>query len=137
MKKSKIAAAALIAGLAGTAHAQGMMEDPFGDATVTRADAQKAADERFDKIDADHDGAITAEEMAATPEGQRRRRPGLGRADADGDGKITKAEYEAGAIRRFEMADANKDGQLTKVERDEAMAQMMARMMMRGGGDGQ
>jgi Ca2+-binding EF-hand superfamily protein len=132
-----IVAAAVAAGLAGAAHAQMGMEDPFGDATVSRADAEKSADARFDKIDANHDGAVTAEEMAATPEGRMRRGRGLGRADADGDGKLTKAEFQAALMRRFDMADADHDGQLTKAERDDARAQMMARFMQRGGGNSQ
>lgn len=136
-RRMMIAAAVLATGFAGAVHAQDAFEDPFGDATVSRADAEKAAGDRFDAIDTNHDGAVTAEEMAASPEGQMRRRPGLGRADADGDGKLTKAEYTTGAMRRFDMADADHDGQSTKAERDEARAQMMARMMMGGGGGGQ
>lgn len=44
--------------------------------------------------------------------------------DADKDGTITKAEFMAPALARFERMDANKDGQVTKEERQAARAEM-------------
>lgn len=102
--------------------------DPYGDAAVIKADADRAAAARFDGLDTNKDGKLSAEETAAGPGGGR----GLRRADADGDGAITKAEFVALQARRFDMMDADHDGQLTKAERDAFRAQMM----QRGGGGG-
>jgi len=133
-----------------------MMRDPFGDATVLRKDAEAQAAARFDALDTDHDGSLSPAELAAA----RAERPGGGAARADrprrdgagggigrmmdgnGDGKVTKDEFMAGTLRRFDMMDANHDGQLTKAERQAAFEAMRARMEERmrqqfqGGGDG-
>lgn len=136
MKKMMTVAALLTAGLSSFAHAQAGPADPWGDATVARADEEKAVAERFSLFDTDKDGAISAEEMAASAQGQRR--PGGGmRADANGDGKIGKDEYLAAQLRRFDAQDADGDGQLTKAERDAARAAMMERMQNGGGWGGQ
>lgn len=129
--KTTVIAAAFAVTLCTAAHAQDR-RDPWGDATVSRAGEEAKADERFDAMDTNHDGSLSADEMAAGAQSQRG--PGGGgmrRADADGDGKVSKAEYLAAQLRRFDMQDADKDGQLTKVERDAARAQRM-----QGGGWG-
>ena len=152
----------------------GMMADPFGDATITRADAQAkaaamfdkmdlnhdgkldAADrairigEHFDKMDANHDGVLSKQEfiaaheqaMAAHEGHEGMKRPGhegpghdgpgmkgpemMGHGmmehgmmgmDANGDRTVTRDEFVAGALKRFDAADANHDGKLTKEER--------------------
>lgn len=117
-----ISAAFLAAGFCGAAQAQ-PGPDSRGDATVSRADEQAKAGERFAAIDADHDGAISSDEQKAGAQGgQRGSGGGLRRADTDGDGKITRDEYLAAQLRRFDTQDADKDGQLTKAERDAARA---------------
>ncbi|MET0251356.1 MAG: EF-hand domain-containing protein [Novosphingobium sp.] len=125
-----IAAVLITAGLAGAAAAQ-PFPDPDGDATVSRADEQTKAGERFDALDANKDGVVSEDEMAAAAKaqgsGQGQRGPGGGmrRADADGDGKVTKAEYLAAQLERFDQQDADKNGQVTKAERDAARAERM------------
>lgn len=132
MKKFMLLAATAALGIAGPALAQrGPMPDPYGDATVSRADAEKAAGEHFDQFDTNHDGSLSADEITAASTGPGGRM--LRRADADGDGKISKAEYLNAQKMRFDMMDADHDGQLTKAERDAFRAQMRARM---GGGMG-
>ena len=138
MKHVTMAAAALAVGLASVAQAQAF-QDPWGDATVARADEEAKAGERFAVADANHDGAISTDELEAASQGQRGPNGdrggggGLRRADANEDGKITKDEFVSAQLRRFDMQDANKDGQLTKAERDTARA---ARMRNGGGGWG-
>lgn len=127
----------------------GMMRDPFGEATILRAQAEAQASDRFAKLDTNADGALSPEELAAArPAGANpptSGRPGRGAGrmarmmDANGDGKITKDEFLRGSLRRFDMMDADHDGKLTKAERQEFMDQMRARMeAMRalGGGNG-
>jgi hypothetical protein len=133
--KKVVLAALLAVSVSAPAFAQmGPREDPYGDATVAKADVVKAGMARFDQLDANHDGTISADELASASQGRGGR--GLARADANGDGAITRDEFAASQGQRFDMMDGNKDGQLTKAERDDFRAQMMARMQARqGGGD--
>ena len=131
-----------------------MMRDPFGDATISRKDAEAQAAARFTTLDADKDGVLSPAELAAArparPGGEARR-PGrdgprgggmMRIMDANGDGKVSRDEFITGSLRRFDMMDADHDGQLTKAERQAAMEAMRARMEERmreriqGGGDG-
>jgi hypothetical protein len=53
---------------------------------------------------------------------------GMGRmADADKDGTVTKAEFVAAALARFDAGDANRDGSLTPAERQAAHTAMKAK----------
>ena len=128
MKTLMIVATLAGAGLSSTAYAQ-RGPDPWGDATVARADEQAKADERFAALDTDKDGTLSSAEQKAV---QGQRGPGgpgggLRRADANGDGTITKDEYIAAQLERFDRQDADKDGKLTKAERDAARARFQQR----------
>jgi len=48
-------------------------------------------------------------------------------ADTNGDGAISKSEFMAAAMKRFDTMDANHDGQVTKAERQAAREAMKAR----------
>ncbi|MEO6091690.1 MAG: EF-hand domain-containing protein [Novosphingobium sp.] len=52
-------------------------------------------------------------------------------ADANGDGSVSRAEFVAAGLRRFDAADANHDGKLSPAERQAAHRSMAERM---GGG---
>ncbi len=103
----------------------------------------------FERLDADKDGKVTAEEAKAggTKFIERADRNGDGvitaeeaprlfeRIDADGDGKITAEEFGAISVSRIMKADADGDGAVTKAEADAAREKMKALRGKRGGGD--
>lgn len=118
---------------------------PMADGVLTREEAMARADQRFDALDTDHDGKISAAERAAMPQRQRGTvdgatpMPGRGRgmgdrmlerADADKDGMITREEFRAVAARGFDRQDLNHDGRVDAAERKQWRDQRMAR---RGG----
>ena len=87
--------------------------------------------ERFTAMDANQDGVVTKEELAAriaarmgdTPPQQMVDRL-FGRLDTDGDGKITAVEAEAAEAARFAKLDTDHDGTLTPEERRAGMQAM-------------
>ena len=146
MKKLTIAVAAFAASMAVPALAQGgPPPDPYGDATVTKADAEKAANDRFAQLDANHDGSLTPEERCAGfgggggggGGGFGGGGGGGGGPGGAGAGPQDKAAYVAAQLARFDQQDADHNGQLTKAERDAFRAAMMARFQGGGGGGGQ
>ena len=123
--------------LAVSAFAQaGPPADPYGDATISRAEVEAQAAARFDQLDTNHDGSLTPEERRAAFAGRSGSGGvGGGRGPRAGAGEPQdKAAFIAAQVARFERQDVNHDGKLTKAERDEFRAQMMQRMM--GGGFG-
>jgi hypothetical protein len=125
MNKLSIAAAVAAAGICAPLLAQGgPPPDPYGDATVARADVEKLAADRFATLDTNHDGSLSADER---PFGGR----GPGGAAA---GSMSKNDYIASQVSRFERMDADHDGMLTKAERDAFRQQMIQRFQNGGGG---
>ena len=119
-----------------------------GAQTMTREDALAAADRRFDRMDANKDGKITADEMRPAPPpppadgaapppppadgAPPPPPPGAGgpggpgrggmfaRLDTNGDGAVDRDEFRAQAARRFDRIDTNKDGKIDADERQAA-----------------
>ena len=132
MKKIMMAAAGLAACITMPALAQGgPPPDPYGDATVTKADAEKIIGQRFDQLDADHNGSLSPEERRAGFGGGARGGGGGG-GPGGAQGPQSKAEYAAAQLQRFDMQDADHDGKLTKSERDAFRQQMMQRFQQGG-----
>jgi len=127
MKTFTLAVAMLATAVAVPALAQrGPRPDPYGDATVTQADVEKAAADRFAQLDANHDGTLSVDEQ-----------PGAGRRPGGREaGPMSKDEFIAGQVKRFQRMDADHDGKLTKAERDAFRAQMMQRFQQGGGAAG-
>jgi Ca2+-binding EF-hand superfamily protein len=129
--------------------------------TVTRAEVQSHLATMFAKLDTNHDGAISKDELAAVEAKrdqkleQRAQRfdPSkiFARLDLNHDGKITAAEAEAARAQHvkakggqpakaqaaafkglFARADANKDGVITSAEFDAMGQQIKARMEKAG-----
>ncbi|MCX9148480.1 EF-hand domain-containing protein [Erythrobacter sp. WG] len=142
-----LAGGILTVALTGTAMAGPMGPGANRDAPVTRAELNARLDQRFKAMDTNGNGQIEAAEMqaarearkakwqerrearaadgAAKPAGERKRpgqwagkrggdRPQM---DANGDGVITRDEFGARALARFDAADTNRDGTVTKEER--------------------
>lgn len=77
--------------------------------------------EMFSTLDADGDGAISADEFAARDERKKERmqRHAFDRMDIDDDGLLTDADVAA-RIEKMRAADTNGDGQIDRAERREA-----------------
>ena len=81
------------------------------------AEESKLPPRAFDRIDSNHDHALSLEEFLALPDfGARRREFEFDRADQNHDGKVTRAEAEQAAKERFDRLDANHDGVITRAE---------------------
>jgi Ca2+-binding EF-hand superfamily protein len=138
--------------------------DANHDGKIDAADRAVRQKARFDRIDANHDGQLSYAEFTAMHEGRaeagnarvgqrgdhagrggmrRMAHAGFGRggmarlADADKDGTVTKAEFQAAAVQRFERLDANHDGTVTRDEakaaRDNMRQQWQSRRQARRG----
>ncbi len=115
-----------------------MRQDANHDGVATRAEAIAQADARFAQMDTDHDGRVTGGEMQAyraalhdrmvasgrdvpVPPPGGRKHDGMGRRmDPNRDGSVTREEFEARALRRFDRMDANHDGTIDATERANA-----------------
>jgi Ca2+-binding EF-hand superfamily protein len=89
------------------------------------ADESKIPARFFDRLDTNHDHALSLEEFLAQPDfGEHRREFVFEHADQNHDGKVTRAEAEQAAKERFARLDANKDGVVTRDEFAQHMKQM-------------
>jgi hypothetical protein len=77
------------------AQADGIRElDGNGDGTITKAEAQSALEEQFQRMDADHNGVLSKEEFVNA------RMAVIERLDSDGDGQITRSELRSAVMSR-------------------------------------
>lgn len=102
--------------------------DANHDGAITRAEAEAGRAAMFDRADLNHDGVISASEREAVAEriaqrGQRR----VLRADANGDGAISRDEFMRQPFRGFDHLDRNDDGVLSADE----TAALRARLQQR------
>ena len=130
--KTIILSAALVAGFALSADAQGRGPGPDfatldrdGDGRITLEELEGQAEARFAAADANGDGGLSAEEMAAAMQarmGERAARM-LERLDTDGDGLLQPAEMRPrggeGMERMFGHLDADGDGAISAAEFDD------------------
>ncbi|MEO5867086.1 MAG: EF-hand domain-containing protein [Sphingomonas sp.] len=144
-----LAGAAMAQSQTGTvqdAAGRGMMRaDTDGDGRISRVEAMTEADARFARMDANGDGKLCGDENMrhgrheAPPADGTMPPPtparGTAKADTDGDGCVSRDEFRAGAMRRFERLDTNHDGFIDAAER-QAMSDRMTQMRQRRqGGD--
>ena len=117
-----VISAALLLGAATTASAQA----PAAPQTIARADFVAQSKSQFALADANHDGAITKEElrtiittsMGSAPPAEMVDQV-FASLDTNKDGKATAAEVETHDLALFSRWDSNHDGQLS---RDEMLA---------------
>ena len=141
LKRVTLAAlgAALLAGSAVAAQAEPQggprgprdplaMADQNKDGIVTRDEMLASVATRFNAMDANHDGKVTAEEREAYMAQQRARMGGRMAPKND----LTLADEQARAARMFDRVDTNHDGKIDAAERQAAAQKMM--QMRRGGG---
>lgn len=92
--------------------------DANGDAHIDTSEAIAAADRRFDKSDADHDGRLTEIELA--PRGGKREaafaRLRFEKLDANHDGTVDRTELRVNAQSRFGKVDVNDNGSTDAAE---------------------
>lgn len=107
--------------------------DADHDGAVTADEYSKLQKDRFAERDLNKDGKLTADEVlvvrARTVSDEDRADRMIKRFDANADGKVTKTEFDAGQKASFAKRDKNSDG---KISGDEA-----PRMFSRRGGQGQ
>ena len=120
---------------AGGKHHGAMVErlkqaDTDGNGLISRDEAKALPRiaKRFDEIDANHDGQLSADELRAFHEKMRAQHAGerqqrmaehWKKLDTDGDGRVSLAEAQANAPRlaaHFQQIDANGDGFITPDE---------------------
>lgn len=101
--------------------------DSNGDRVIdrTEAAAHPKLTKHFDRLDANGDGRLTANERPHHRRGGHGGHGGIERLDADRDGRISRAEFDARAATRgrdasrpvdFAAIDANRDGHLVRAE---------------------
>ena len=98
--------------------------DANGDGLVSKAEFIAARNARFDVLDANRDGFLVRDEMAAAAPGLRGRMmlPMLfPQFDGNGDGKVSRQEFSAAPVPGFDMADADGDGMVSPAEAKAAM----------------
>ena len=106
-------------------------------ASQTKAEAEARAEMLFNRLDTNHDGSVTQDEVDEFAKAMDAQTGGdthitariarrMAEADVDHDGKITLPEAKASADRRFDAADSNHDGTVTPEERQATRAAAQA-----------
>lgn len=111
----------------------GMSEmDKNGDGTLDKKEFTAFHEQRFQELDANHDGKISQDEMGfqqgcATKNGKSRFDSHFDETDINHDGALSKDEAEIGMpmlFAHFDEIDANKDGKMTREEVVASMQKM-------------
>ncbi len=106
--------------------------DANGDGSITRDEFLARPIEHFDRLDANNDGVISADERPQRGERgdrseRRERRADRPNPDANGDGSFSRAEFSAMGSGMFERLDANDDGRVTQEEAQAARSHRRGR----------
>ena len=109
-----------------------MAADTNGDGIITRAEAVAAADARFDRLDTNHDGVLSPDEMQAAMPMAAGGGGGQGMAAM---GPATRQQFHDRALRQFDRLDTNHDGTIDQAEMAAYRGMMRERRQERRGGD--
>lgn len=95
--------------------------DANNDGNITREEFLARPTAMFGRLDANHDGVISATERPQRQDrqardGERRQRGDRPNPDTNGDGSFSRAEFTAMGAGMFERLDANSDGRVTQEE---------------------
>ena len=144
--KTLIIAGALLLAAAAVAHdkgmamlhpAKGMAMEQHQRAAIAAAEYDDYAKNRFEKMDINHDGSVTAAEMDQShmAMGKDDTKMMHERSSADvimdmdmdsnRDGKLSEAEYRAGMKKMFDKLDTDQNGTLSPTEQEMAQQTMM------------
>jgi Ca2+-binding EF-hand superfamily protein len=88
--------------------------DRDGNGIVSKDEMRAAEKERFEKMDVNHDGRLTLDEIAAVAEERASKR--FAKQDKNGDGQLSRAEVARMPDAVFARLDQNRDGSLSKDE---------------------
>jgi hypothetical protein len=87
--------------------------DANHDGSVSRDEYRTWIDNRFERLDANHDGTVDADEVANSPQARERvhkRAERFGRRfDASGSGEVSRADFEAKEMARFDRLASGAD----------------------------
>ena len=88
---------------------------------VAQADFVNRAVERVERLDANSDGTVTADERRAAMEARRGERMNarFAKLDANSDGSISRAEFDAGHAERGQRMGRRGGGRMERVDRAE------------------
>ena len=102
--------------------------DRNGDGRIDQSEWQALQQFRFQRLDADHNGSLSAAEMQE--QGSKGGRGGdrLARLDTNGDGVITEQEFVTGQMAVMGHLDGDQDGAISKAEFDRVAGAMAGRM---------
>lgn len=98
--------------------------DTDADKTVDLAEAQKAGEALFARLEKDKDGTLEIKEL-----GSRLGKKDFSAADPDTDGTLTKDEYLAVIETRFKAADTDNEGTLDDKELRSKAGQALLRLI--------
>ncbi len=104
--------------------------DTNHDGTISRAEYQAWIDSRFDKLDTNGDGSVNADEVATSPAAvnrvQKRAEGFVKRYDTSGSGQVTRSDFEAKEMQRFDRLSGGADS-ITEQQFDAAGARLRHR----------
>jgi Ca2+-binding EF-hand superfamily protein len=107
---------------AGTVESEMKRMDANADQRVSPDEHAAYASSKFDSMDTDKDGRVTAVEMQAAHEKMGKKAKGTSASDkiksmdTNNDGALSADEYTAGKRSKFDAMDTNTDGFLSKTE---------------------